>query len=47
MGPPTQRQAPWAPSADPRLNHAFAVTAGVRADEAAELLRAFFRSRRS
>lgn len=34
-------------SADPRLNHAFAVTAGVRADEAAELLRAFFRSRRS
>ncbi len=33
-------------SADPRLNHAFAVTAGVRADEAADLLRSFFRSRR-
>ena len=33
-------------SADPRLNHAFAVTAGVLADESAELLRSFFRSRR-
>ena len=33
-------------SADPRLNHSFAVTAGVCADEAAELLRSFFRSRR-
>ena len=33
-------------SADPRLNHAFAVTAGVRADEAADLLRSFSRSRR-
>lgn len=33
-------------SADPRLNHAFAVRAGVLADECAELLRSFFRSRR-
>lgn len=33
-------------SADPRLNHAFAVSAGVCADEAADLLRSFFRSRR-
>ena len=33
-------------SADPRLNHAFAVSAGVGADEAADLLRSFFRSRR-
>lgn len=33
-------------SADPRLNHAFAVTAGIRADESADLLRSFFRSRR-
>ena len=33
-------------SADPRLNHAFAVTPGVLADESAELLRSFFRSRR-
>ena len=33
-------------SADPRLNHAFAVTAGVLANESAELLRSFFRSRR-
>ena len=33
-------------SHDERLNHAFAVTAGVRADESAELLRSFFRSRR-
>ena len=34
-------------SADPRLNHAFEVTPGVRADEAAELLRTFFRARRA
>ena len=33
-------------SADPRLNHAFAVMPGVLADESAELLRSFFRSRR-
>ncbi len=33
-------------SADPRLNHAFSVCAGVCADESADLLRAFFRSRR-
>ena len=33
-------------SADPRLNHAFAVSAGVCAGESAELLRSFFRSRR-
>ena len=33
-------------SADPRLHHAFAVTPGVLADESAELLRSFFRSRR-
>ncbi|RVU98186.1 nucleoside deaminase [Coriobacteriales bacterium OH1046] len=33
-------------SADPRLNHAFAVTPGVRACESADLLRSFFRSRR-
>ena len=33
-------------SCDPKLNHAFDVSAGVRADEAAELLRAFFRARR-
>ena len=33
-------------SSDPRLNHEFAVSAGVCADEAAELLRSFFRSRR-
>ena len=32
---------------DPRLNHEFAVTAGVRADECAELLTAFFAARRS
>lgn len=31
---------------DPRLNHRFAVTAGVLADECAALLRAFFASRR-
>lgn len=33
-------------SADPRLNHAFEVRAGVLADESAELLRSFFRARR-
>ena len=33
-------------SADPRLNHAFEVTPGVCAEESAELLRSFFRSRR-
>lgn len=33
-------------SCDPRLNHAFEVTAGVGADEAAEILRSFFRARR-
>ena len=33
-------------SCDPKLNHAFDVSAGVRADEAAELLRSFFRARR-
>ena len=32
---------------DPRLNHEFAVTAGVRADECAELLTGFFAARRS
>ena len=32
--------------ADPRLNHEVAVTAGVRADEAAALLTGFFRERR-
>ncbi len=31
---------------DPRLNHEFAVTAGVRADESAGLLAAFFAARR-
>lgn len=31
---------------DPRLNHAVDVVAGVEADEAGELLRRFFRSRR-
>jgi len=31
---------------DPRLNHRLEVTAGVRADEAGELLREFFRQRR-
>ncbi|HTW61425.1 MAG TPA: tRNA adenosine(34) deaminase TadA [Terracidiphilus sp.] len=30
----------------PRLNHQMAVTAGILADESAELLRAFFRERR-
>lgn len=33
-------------SHDPRLNHEFEVTPGVLADEAAGLLRAFFRARR-
>jgi len=33
-------------AADPRLNHAIAVDAGVAADEARELLHAFFRARR-
>jgi tRNA(adenine34) deaminase len=33
--------------ADPRLNHEVAVTAGVRADEAAAQLSAFFAQRRS
>ena len=33
-------------SHDPRLNHAFEVTPGVLADEAAEQLRMFFRARR-
>jgi tRNA(adenine34) deaminase len=31
---------------DPRLNHEFPVRAGVRAEESAELLRAFFADRR-
>lgn len=34
-------------SHDARLNHEFAVTAGVRADETAQLLRDFFRVRRA
>ena len=34
-------------SCDPRLNHSFLVTPGVRADECAELLRSFFRARRA
>ena len=33
-------------SHDPRLNHEFAVTSGVLANEAAEQLRSFFRARR-
>jgi tRNA(adenine34) deaminase len=33
-------------SRDPRLNHRFAVERGVLAEEAGELLRAFFRARR-
>jgi tRNA(adenine34) deaminase len=33
-------------TADPRLNHRFPVERGVLADEAGELLRAFFRARR-
>jgi tRNA(adenine34) deaminase len=32
--------------ADPRLNHELEVTAGVRADECASLLRDFFAARR-
>ncbi len=36
----------WALANDPRLNHRCAVTAGVRAAECAEVLRAFFRARR-
>lgn len=32
---------------DPRLNHRFAVTSGVRGDECAGLLRAFFAERRA
>ena len=31
---------------DPRLNHRIAISKGVRAEQAAELLRAFFRERR-
>jgi tRNA(adenine34) deaminase len=34
-------------SRDSRLNHGFEVVRGVRADEAGELLRAFFRARRA
>lgn len=34
-------------SHDPRLNHAFEVTPGVLADEAADQLRTFFRARRA
>ena len=34
-------------SHDPRLNHEFAVTPGVCADECAEVLRDFFRARRA
>ena len=34
-------------SADPRLNHRFPVERGVLAEEAGELLRGFFRARRS
>ena len=34
-------------SHDPRLNHAFEVTPGVLADEAADQLRSFFRERRA
>ncbi len=34
-------------AADPRLNHRFAVAGGVRADEAAALLRGFFQQRRA
>ncbi|MBQ9006256.1 MAG: tRNA adenosine(34) deaminase TadA [Atopobiaceae bacterium] len=33
-------------SDDPRLNHSFRVTPGVRADECAQVMRDFFRSRR-
>ncbi len=34
-------------SADPRLNHRFAVERGVLAEEAGDLLRSFFRARRA
>jgi tRNA(adenine34) deaminase len=34
-------------SADPRLNHRFPVERGLRAEEGGELLRAFFRARRT
>jgi tRNA(adenine34) deaminase len=34
-------------SADPRLNHRFPVERGLLAEEASELLRSFFRARRS
>ena len=34
-------------SADPRLNHRFPVERGLLAEEAGELLRAFFRARRT
>ncbi len=34
-------------SADPRLNHSFPVERGVLADQASDLLRAFFRARRA
>lgn len=34
-------------AAHPQLNHSFAVTAGVRAEECAALLRAFFQKRRA
>lgn len=34
-------------SCDERLNHSFSVTSGVLADEAAELLRSFFKERRA
>jgi tRNA(adenine34) deaminase len=34
-------------SSDPRLNHRFSVERGVLAEEASELLRAFFRARRA
>ncbi len=37
----------YALGSDPRLNHRFPVEEGPLADEAAELLRAFFRQRRS
>jgi tRNA(adenine34) deaminase len=33
-------------AADPRLNHEFPLTVGVRAAEAAELMQAFFTARR-
>ncbi len=36
----------YALGADARLNHRYEVVAGVRADECAEVLRAFFRARR-